>query len=185
LAETAFALHGRLDIAINNVGGPQKPGGLANRMHECNLADWLGSFDKTLHSVFLGMRHQIPLMLQTGGGAIVNISSMAGVRYTESAGAAYGVAKGAVVRLTEFAAVSYAKDKIRINVVAPGVTATEAVMRVYPDEAERNAKAAKDHPMGRLMAPEEIADACLWACSDAASGVTGLMIPVAGGWAAK
>src|SRR2546428_837 len=80
---------------------------------------------------------------------------------------------------------SDAPDGIRVNVVAPGLTATEAVLRAFPDPQARASMARAQHPMGRLIEPEEIADACLWACSDVAGGVTGLTIPVDGGWAAK
>jgi NAD(P)-dependent dehydrogenase (short-subunit alcohol dehydrogenase family) len=176
----AFAIKKRLDIAINNVA----KGARGHHVHDTGIEEWRITLDGTLTTTYMAMQAQIPRMLESGGGSIVNITSMAGVRYSDTAGVAYAVAKAGVIRLTEFAAVTYAEQKIRINCVAPGVTATEAVMRYMPDPEVRTAMAKKQHPMGRMMEPEEIADACLWACSDAASGVTGLMIPVDGGWAA-
>jgi NAD(P)-dependent dehydrogenase (short-subunit alcohol dehydrogenase family) len=181
VTDSAFAISGRLDIAINNVGR----GARGHRVHEVALEEWLNTLNGNLTTTFTAMQAQIERMLESGGGAIVNIASMAGVRWSETAGVSYAVAKAGVIRLTEFAAITYAGQNIRINVVCPGVTATEAVLKFLPDPAARTALAKRSHPMGRLIEPDEIADACLWACSDAASGVTGLMIPVDGGWAAN
>lgn len=153
----------------------------------------------SLKTTFLCMKHEIIQMLKQGGGAIANTTSLAGLRVTENstagyvaakagyiaAKAGYVAAKAGVAHLTRYAAVLYAKDNIRVNVIAPGLTATPTVLNAFPTEATRNAMAGATMPMGRLMTPEELADAFLWACSDQASGITGLTIPVDGGWAAK
>jgi NAD(P)-dependent dehydrogenase (short-subunit alcohol dehydrogenase family) len=185
IVDAAYSINNRLDIAVNNVGGTAPNDTTIGNIVDVELSAWRRSLDITLTSTFLGMKHQIRRMQTCGGGAIVNISSLAGMRWTGSAKVSYSVAKAGVIRLTEFAAVAYASANIRVNVVSPGITATPAVLRLMPDKAERNAWAARSHPMERVIEPSEIADACLWACSDAASGVTGLTIPVDGGWAAK
>jgi NAD(P)-dependent dehydrogenase (short-subunit alcohol dehydrogenase family) len=174
-----------LDIAVNNVGGMGAGDRVDLRIHDTELSAWRATMDFNLTSCFLGMKHQIQAMLASGGGAIVNLTSLAGMRWTEASSPAYSTAKYGVVRLTRYAAVAYAAAGIRVNVVGPGLTATKTVLEYFPDEKERTALASTYHPMGRMMAPGEIADACLWACSDAASGVTGLTIPVDGGWAAR
>jgi len=183
LVADAVAEFGRLDIAINNIGnlGPgQTP---YDKLHETTLAQWQSTVDLNLTSCFLGMKYQIAQMLRQGGGVIANTSSMAGVRVSLDAPASYAAAKSAVVHLSEHAAVHYARDNIRVNVVAPGLTGTPAVLASMTEEQRRSA-AERTHPMGRLMRPEEQAAAFVWLCSDEASGVTGLTIPVAGGWAA-
>jgi NAD(P)-dependent dehydrogenase (short-subunit alcohol dehydrogenase family) len=81
--------------------------------------------------------------------------------------------------------VLYAKDGIRVNVIAPGLTATPAVLSAFPSAETRNAMAERTQPMGRMMTPQEQADAYLWVCSEQASAITGLTIPVDGGWAAR
>jgi NAD(P)-dependent dehydrogenase (short-subunit alcohol dehydrogenase family) len=182
LIALALSLSGRLDIAINNVGGMAKGAGDngRRRIHDSDLTAWQATVDLNLTSCFLGMKHQLVPMLAAGGGAIVNLTSLAGMRWSDAASPAYSAAKAGVIRLTQYAAAAYASAGIRVNVVAPGFTATETLLKAFPDEAERSKRAAT-LPMGRMMQPSELADACLWACSDAASGVTGLTIPVDGG----
>lgn len=185
LVATAVSSRGRLDIAINNVGGHAKRAGDHGkiRLHETSLDAWTATVDLNLTSCFLGMKYQIPAMTAAGGGAIVNLTSLAGMRYSNGASPAYAAAKAGVIHLTRYAAVVYAAAGVRVNVVSPGLTATEAMLANMPDEETRKNRAAHA-PMNRMTAPAEIADACLWACSDAASAVTGLTIPVDGGLAA-
>jgi NAD(P)-dependent dehydrogenase (short-subunit alcohol dehydrogenase family) len=97
-----------------------------------------------------------------------------------TASPSYAAAKAGIIRLTEHAAATYGPDGIRVNVIAPGLTGTEAILRAFPDEEARRQRGALA-PLRRIIDPEETANACLWACSDAASGVTGLTIPVDGG----
>jgi NAD(P)-dependent dehydrogenase (short-subunit alcohol dehydrogenase family) len=178
----AVAEFGRLDIAINNVGNLGAGQSAWDRLHETSLQAWTATVDLNLTSCFLGMKHQIAQMLRQGGGVIANTASMAAVRVSRDSPASYAAAKADVIHLSEHAAVLYAADNIRINVVAPGLTATPAIVRQIPPDKQRE-MAIRTQPMGRMMRPDEQAAAFLWVCSDEASGVTGLTIPVAGGWA--
>lgn len=175
---------GRLDVGINNVGNMGAADSLGVPIHETSLEGWRSTMEVALTSKFLGMKHQLKQMVSQGGGVIANTTSMAGVRITPHSSPAYAAGKAAVVHLTRYAAVLYAKQNIRVNVIAPGLTATETLLGVFPTEAERNNLAGEFHPMGRMMTPDELANAFLWVCSDEASGITGLTIPVDGGWTA-
>ena len=185
LVAAALAITGRLDIAVNNVGGIARAQGdsSAARIHDTDLSAWRATQDLNLTSCFLGMKHQIGAMMAAGEGAIVNLTSLAGMRWSEFAGPSYTAAKAGVIQLTKYAAIAYAGSGIRVNVVAPGLTATRTLLSSIPDEESRAIR-AKRVPIGRMIDPSETADACLWACSAAASGVTGLVIPVDGGAAA-
>lgn len=185
LVANALSVGGALDMAINNVGGIAKRAGDHGkiRLHQTSLEAWRATVDLNLTSCFLGMKHQIPVMVAAGGGAIVNLTSLAGMRYSDGASPAYAAAKAGVIHLTRYAAVMHATDRVRVNVVAPGLTATKAMLANMPDDETRRMRAAR-LPMNRMIDPAEIADACLWACSEAATGVTGLTIPVDGGTAA-
>jgi NAD(P)-dependent dehydrogenase (short-subunit alcohol dehydrogenase family) len=185
LVDTALNISAKLDIAINNVGGTAEGDSITSRVHDTDVGAWDGTFDYCLKSCFLAMKHELAPMLAAGSGAIVNISSLAGMRWTEMTSPAYAVAKSGVIHLTRYAALAYAKQGIRVNAVAPGITATPGVLRAFPDRGAADILAAEYHPMARMMAPEEIADACMWAASDASSGATGLVIPIDGGWAAR
>jgi NAD(P)-dependent dehydrogenase (short-subunit alcohol dehydrogenase family) len=175
---------GRLDVAINvvgNIGGGAKTTDL---LHEETLESYTETVDLNLKSTFFGMKYQIIQMMKQGGGAIANTTSMAGLRVSNEALASYSAAKAGVVHLSEWAAVRYADKNIRVNVVAPGLTATPAVRAVFDNEKLME-MALRTQPMARLMDPEDMAEAFLWLCSDGAGGVTGLTVPVAGGWAAR
>jgi len=185
LVDKAVAIEGRLDAAVNVVGGPGTRSDRFLRIHDTDLSAWRNTVEINLTSCFLGMKYQIRHMLAARSGAIVNVASLAGMHWSDAAPPSYSAAKAAVIRLTRYAAVAYAADGIRVNAVAPGLTATAAVMAAFPTVEQRDALAGKQHPMGRMIEPAEIANACLWACSAASSGVTGLNIPVDGGWAAK
>jgi NAD(P)-dependent dehydrogenase (short-subunit alcohol dehydrogenase family) len=177
--------YGRLDVGINNVGNMGKADVLGVRVHDSTLEAFESTLEVSLKTTFLCMKHEIRQMLEQGGGVIANTTSMAGVRITEHSSPGYTAAKAGVVHLTRYAAVLYAKDNIRVNVVAPGLTETPAVVGAFPTAAARNGIASGFHPMGRMMSPEELADAFLWVCSDQATGITGLTIPVDGGWNAR
>jgi len=178
------ARFGRLDIAVNNVGNFGEGDTIDVPFSETSLEAWDATVRQCLTTCMLGMKHAIPALLRQGGGAIVNIASLAGIRVTRYASPAYTAAKAGVVHLSEQLAVLHAPDNIRINVVAPGLTLTEGIeSRMAPEL--RDAIAHEFHPMGRMVTPREIAAAILWAASPASSGVTGLVIPVDGGWAAK
>ncbi len=169
---------GALHVAINNagIGGPIAPTG------EYPLDGWEKVIAVNLSGVFYGMRYQIPAMQAAGGGSIVNISSILGqVAFRNSP--AYVSAKHGVVGLTKNAAVEYAQQNIRVNVVGPGFIRTPLV------ENNLNAETLKSiagmHPMNRLGTVAEVADLVLWLASDQASFVTGAYFAVDGGYLAQ
>lgn len=168
--------YGRLDYAFNNAGVEQP---------QIALADITESeFDRqtniNLKGVFLGMKYQIPLILKSGGGAIVNTSSGAGVKGFKGQ-AAYTAVKHGVIGLTRSAALDYATDNIRINVVAPGIIDTPMMDRFTGGTEEGRKGAISQEPIGRVGTPEEIAHAVIWLCSDASSFVTGHALVADGG----
>jgi NAD(P)-dependent dehydrogenase (short-subunit alcohol dehydrogenase family) len=130
------------------------------------------------------MKYEIPQMLKQGGGAIVNTASTAGLVGLEGS-PAYCASKGGVVQLTRAAALDYAKAGIRVNAVCPGVIRTPMFERLVGDQPEAEAGLIAIEPIGRIGKPEEIAEAVVWLCSDAASFVTGNAMPVDGGLVAQ
>jgi NAD(P)-dependent dehydrogenase (short-subunit alcohol dehydrogenase family) len=172
----AVGAFGRLDIAFNNAGAEQKPGVTADVTEE----EWDRILAINLRSVFLCMKYEIPLMLEHGGGAIVNNSSGAGVK-AFGRGAAYAAAKHGVVGLTKDAALDYASSNVRINAVCPGIVDTEMMQRFTGGTTEGRDRVIAQEPIGRMGTPDEIAAAVLWLCSNAASFVIGHALVVDGG----
>jgi NAD(P)-dependent dehydrogenase (short-subunit alcohol dehydrogenase family) len=180
LVDRAVAHFGCLDYAVNNAGVE----GAQAATHDCPISNWDRTIAVDLTGVFLCMRAEIPKMLDLGGGAIVNVSSIAGL--VGFAGIpAYTAAKHGVVGLTKSAALEYATQGIRVNAVCPGVIDTEMVGRFTADDPEATAQMLQLEPVGRMGTPEEIADAIVWLCSDRASFVTGEAIAVDGGAVAR
>lgn len=167
---------GRLDFAFNNAGVEQRNAAIA----EFEEDEWERIVNVNLRGVFLCMKYEIPLMLKQGGGAIVNTSSGAGVIGIKG-GAAYAASKHGVIGLTKSAALDYAGQNIRINAVAPGYIATPMMDRFTGGTDEGWAQVVSEEPIGRAGRPEEIADAVIWLCSDAASFVVGHALVVDGG----
>jgi len=168
---------GRLDLAFNNAGIEVKEGITA----EASLEDWDRIMNVNLRGVFLCLKHEIPLMLKMGAGAIVNMSSIAGLVGLKNS-AAYTASKHGVIGLTRAAAIDYAPLNIRINAVCPGLIDTPLSRKVLnPDEMKYHATA---QPMARVAKAEEVAEAALWLCSDSASFVTGHALTVDGGFTA-
>ncbi len=167
---------GRLDIAFNNAGVEQPVGPAA----EVSEDEWNRIVDINLRGVFLCMKNEIPLMLEQGGGAIVNTSSGAGVTAVKGQ-AAYTAAKHGVVGLTKAAALDYASANIRINAVCPGIIDTAMMQRFTGDSAQGRERVIGQEPVGRMGTPEEIASAVLWLCSDAAAFVVGHALVIDGG----
>jgi NAD(P)-dependent dehydrogenase (short-subunit alcohol dehydrogenase family) len=126
------------------------------------------------------MKYQIPVMLERGGGAIVNMSSVAGL-IGGPVGVAYYASKHGVVGATKAAAFEYAKQGLRINAVCPAVIETPMVTRAFSQNEELTDRIRAAHPVGRFGQPEEVASATLWLCSEGASFVTGHALPVDGG----
>jgi NAD(P)-dependent dehydrogenase (short-subunit alcohol dehydrogenase family) len=167
---------GRLDAAFNNAGVEQAATVTADLTEE----EWDRIVRINLSGVFLCMKHEIPLMLKQGGGAIVNTSSGAGVKGFKGQ-AAYAAAKHGVVGLTKAAALDYAPQNIRINAVCPGIINTPMMDRFTGGTAEERKTVIAQEPVGRMGQPEEIASAVVWLCSDAASFVIGHVMVVDGG----
>jgi NAD(P)-dependent dehydrogenase (short-subunit alcohol dehydrogenase family) len=171
---------GRLDFAFNNAGIEHLPTPfLEQKMETYNQV-----MDINVKGVWLSMRHEIPAMLKSGGGAIVNTSSVAGV--IAFAGIeVYAASKHAVIGLTKSAAVEFAKQGIRINAVLPAAIETDMYRRFVGEKPEAQAAFAAMHPMGRIGTPEEIADAVIWLSSTKSSFVTGHSLLVDGGFTAQ
>jgi NAD(P)-dependent dehydrogenase (short-subunit alcohol dehydrogenase family) len=177
VAETV-AKFGRLDIAVNNagIGGPSAPTG------EYPLDGWNKVIAINLSGVFYGMRYQLPAMLKSGGGSIVNMASILG-KVGFPMASAYASAKHGVIGLTETAACEYATQGIRINAVGPGFIKTPLLDKNL--NAEQLAGIAAMHPIKRLGTAQEVAELVLWLASDKASFVTGAYYNVDGGYLAQ
>ena len=179
-AMVRFALetYGRLDVAVNNagVGGEAKPTG------EYSIESWDRVIDVNLNGVFYGMRYEIPAMLQSGGGAIVNMASILGsVGFATSS--AYVAAKHGVLGLTKSAALEYATQGVRVTSVGPGFISTPLIASNMDEAAQ---KAISDlHAMKRLGKAEEVAALVCFLASDAASFITGSYHVVDGGYTAQ
>jgi NAD(P)-dependent dehydrogenase (short-subunit alcohol dehydrogenase family) len=174
LVDRTVGAFGRLDLAFNNAaGGGQRPTPLA----DLPVDAYDSAIAITLRGVFLSMRYEIPAMLEASGGAIVNMSSTAGL---EGVGglAGYVSAKHGVIGLTKTAALDYADRNLRVNALAPGPILTDNLERAGED-AQRLAALAM--PMRRIGRPEEVAAAVVWLCSDQAAFITGATLPIDGG----
>jgi NAD(P)-dependent dehydrogenase (short-subunit alcohol dehydrogenase family) len=174
--DKAVETFGRLDVAFNNAGVEQPIMPAADLTEE----EWDRIVDVDLRGVFLCMKHEIPLMLEQGGGAIVNTSSGAGVKGFAGQ-AAYCAAKHGIVGLSKAAALDYASQNIRVNAVCPGIIETPMMDRFSGGTLEGRERVISQEPVGRMGTPEEIAAAVLWLCSDAASFATGHAMVVDGG----
>jgi len=171
--------YGRLDVAFNNAGvewtGP---------LDQATEAEYRRVFDINVWGALNSMRHEIPVMLKNGGGAIVNNSSVAG-HVGLGQVSIYIASKHAVEGLTKSVALEFAKQNIRINAVAPGVIATDMLDRFAGKEGEMRDSLASITPVGRIGAVEEIAAAVLYLCSDDAKFTTGTSLVVDGGFLAQ
>lgn len=171
---------GRLDCAFNNAGieGEQAP------TADCSLENWQRVIDINLNGVFYSMKYEIPEMLKTGGGSIVNMASVAGrVGFVNIP--AYTASKHGVNGLTKTTALEYAKENLRVNAVCPGVIKTKMIDRFTGGEEEAVEGMKAMEPVGRMGEPEEIADAVMFLCSDKASFITGHPLVVDGGFVAQ
>jgi NAD(P)-dependent dehydrogenase (short-subunit alcohol dehydrogenase family) len=178
LIAKAVATYGRLDCAFNNAGIE----GAGALTHKCTAENWNRVIAINLTGVWMCMKAEITQMLLQGGGAIVNTSSLAGLAGTKG-GPAYVASKHGVVGLTKSAALEYGKHNIRVNAVCPGPIRTpmmERIMAMSGNQAAED-RFIKGEPLRRFGQPSEIGEAVAWLCSDRASYVTGLPMPVDGG----
>jgi len=173
--------YGRLDCAFNNAG---IEGQVGANIADCSEDNWGRIIAVNLTGVFLCMKYEIPQMLKQGGGSIVNTASAAGLVGLPG-GTAYVASKHGVAGLTKSAALEYAKSGIRINAVCPGFIRTAMVERVIDGGSISEEAMIASEPIGRIGKPEEIANVVLFLCSDDASFVTGLPMPVDGGYVAQ
>ena len=174
---------GKLDILVNNAGI-----GAGGNAEDCTLEDWRLVMSVNLDAVFLGTKHAIRAMKETGGGSIINISSIMGLIGAAGSGA-YNASKGGVKLLTKSSALycAGAKYGIRVNSVHPGYVYTPLVQRFFdgPDGEAAEQNLIDLHPIGRLGQPEDIANGVLFLASDESSFVTGSELVIDGGYTAQ
>ena len=183
LIEAAVAAFGRIECAFNNAALPSfSHTGVATALADMPNAAMERAVTVNLMGTFRCLKYEIAAMLSTGGGAIVNTASNAGVLAIPNA-VDYVTTKHAVIGLTKAAALDYARLGIRVNAVLPGVTRTRMMEASFARNPGLNDWAASVQPNGRVAEPEEIAAAALWLLSDAASFVTGASLHVDGGYA--
>jgi NAD(P)-dependent dehydrogenase (short-subunit alcohol dehydrogenase family) len=178
LVETAKRTFGGLHFAVNNagIGGPSAPTG------EYPLEGWHKVIDTNLHSVFYGLRYEIPAIIASGGGAIVNMASILGsVGFANAP--AYVAAKHGVVGITKVAAMEYAKQGVRINSIGPGFIDTPLLSKNLDETALTYVRGL--HPAGRLGTSEEVATLTAFLLSEQASFITGSYHLVDGGYTAQ
>lgn len=170
--------YGALHLAFNNAGtqGPSRP------LHEQDPAEVSRILDVNLLGVFRCLRHQVPAMLRASGGVIVNTSSVGGIVAAPGIGP-YCASKHAVIGLSRSAAADYARQGIRINVLAPGSVRTDILTGWLKDDSRLDAM-AEGTPQGRIAEPEEMAPVVAWMLSDASSFMTGSVVTADGGYTA-
>lgn len=173
--ETVTAL-GRLDVLFTSAGV-----GAGGTVVDISEEDWDRVVDLDLKGVYLSSKFAIPEMRKVGGGAIVHISSIGGLRGIS--GASFNAAKGGLINLTRSMAVAHAGENIRVNCVCPGYIATPIIKRILEDP-ERLKRVSARHPMGRIGKAEEVAAAVAFLASDEASFITGAILAVDGGYLA-
>ncbi|MFH1078819.1 MAG: SDR family oxidoreductase [Pseudomonadota bacterium] len=186
MAEACRSMYGRIDILVNNVGG-SAAGGPVEMAEEV----WDAQVDYNLKSVFLTCKHVIPIMVQQGGGVIVNTASTSGIRWTGAAQVAYAATKAAVIQFSRVVAVQYAKNRIRVNTVIPGqmhtpmVEARLARQRAGGDVETLLKQRVARIPLGFMGDGCDTANAALFLASDEARFITGTEIIVDGGMSVR
>jgi len=179
MIERTLETFGRLDYAFNNAGIEETLTPLPNQTEEA----YDQIMDINVKGVWLSLKHEIPAMLKTGGGAIVNNSSIAGLVGIAMT-SVYIASKHAVIGLTKAVALEYAKQNVRVNAVAPGTIETRMFLD-FTGSPEIKQLLESATPIGRVGQPEEIARAVVWLCSDGASFVTGQTLAIDGGYTAQ
>ncbi|HEY7133820.1 MAG TPA: glucose 1-dehydrogenase [Acidimicrobiia bacterium] len=180
MVEQTVGAFGRLDYAHNNAG----MSGMSAGVVDCTEEQWNRTLALNLTGVFLSMKHEIPKMLAAGGGAIVNTSSGAGL-VGFAALPAYVASKHGVIGLTKSAALELVRAGIRVNAICPGTTRTPMIENYIGGDPQMEKLMTMASPLGRMAKPEEMAEAAVWLCSDAASFVNGVALPVDAGAVAQ
>jgi NAD(P)-dependent dehydrogenase (short-subunit alcohol dehydrogenase family) len=177
MVKKAVEAYGKLDVLFNNAG-------IAMRLPVVELpeADWDRCIDINLKGVYLGSKYAIPEMIQNGGGSIINMSSIYGIVGARTR-AAYAASKGGVANLTRSMALDYARYNIRVNCICPGFVETPLFKGAVKTQEEYQA-IVNSHPIGRLGRPIDIAYGALYLASDESSFVTGVALPIDGGYTA-
>ena len=175
LIKTTVDRYGRLDFAVNNAGVTMRPAPTT----ELDEAEWDRVININLKSVYLCMKYEIPRMQENGGGAVVNVSSLQGLR-GRAGTLAYTASKHGVIGITKTAALEYAAEGIRINAICPGLTESgmTAGLEQRPELAEQLISLI---PLGRMGLSQDIADGVVWLCDDTASFITGHVLVIDGG----
>jgi NAD(P)-dependent dehydrogenase (short-subunit alcohol dehydrogenase family) len=173
LVAQTVSTFGRLDVAFNNAAA----GHGRMQLHEVPVDEFDGTLAVNVRGLFFCLRHEIAAMLETGGGAIVNMSSTAGLEAVSRL-SSYVTTKHAAIGMTKAAALDYAARGVRVNAVAPGPILTHW-LEAAGERAQQAAAAAI--PMRRVGSPAEVANAVVWLCSDQASYITGVTLPIDGG----
>jgi NAD(P)-dependent dehydrogenase (short-subunit alcohol dehydrogenase family) len=176
LVETAIERFGGLDVAFNNAGTLGEPG----PAHEMSPASWRDTVETNLTGAFLAARHQVPAMLQRGGGSIIFTSSFVGHTRGVPGTAAYAASKAGLIALTMTMAAELGPQRIRVNALLPGGTDTPAY-RIMATTPEAESAIAAHHALGRVASPDEIARSALYLASDASSFTTGSALLADGG----
>jgi len=169
--------YSKLDVAFNNASA----GGARNIIHKSNLEDWNLTIQGTLSSVFQCMKYEIERMIKNGKGAIINNSSVDGLR-AFPLDPTYSAAKHGILGLTKSAAIQYAQKGIRINAICPGWINTPPIINMIKEDESLEKMMIDHQPIGRLGRPEEVADAVIWLASSKASFLIGNSLPVDGGY---
>ena len=180
MVDVAVSTYGGLDMAVNNAGIANETAPLG----DSDTANFEAMLRTNVLGVYLSMKYQIQRMLTQGGGAIVNLASIAGLNGIPYAGP-YAATKHAVVGLTKSGALDYATRNVRVNAVAPGAIATDLIAHQIALGQYDEQTIAAMHPMARMGKPEEIARGIAWLLSDEASFVTGHVLNIDGGFQAK
>ncbi len=173
---------GGLDVLVNNAGI-----GIAAKAPDTDTSDWHRVIEVCLTGTFFGMKHAIPVIRDSGGGSIINMSSVAALVGIADR-AAYCAAKGGILALTRAAAIDHVADGVRVNCIAPGTVDTPWIQRItsgYDDPAAARAAMEQRQPHGRFVSPEEIAAMAAYLASDEAGSVIGAAMVVDGGLTAR
>ncbi|RQS35476.1 SDR family NAD(P)-dependent oxidoreductase [Burkholderia sp. Bp8992] len=179
MVEETMREFGRLDVAFNNAGVEA----FGKTVADTDVESWDHVVDINLKGMFLSMKYEIPAMLKTGGGSIVNMSSTYGLVASAFGGCGYHASKAGIIGLTKAAALEYAKQNIRVNAICPAFVAT-AMVEKFLDETRMTDQIKRFHPIGRLGTETEIAEAVTFLACDASSFMTGTALSVDGGMAA-